>query len=135
METPTDKFRYLSQQIQELLRPYHVMPAINTLISLDWINAGLDPDKQILPVMADIVARKVKAGNQVPTHLKYYDSVIRGLNKSPEPNKINENDYDRDLRLAGIYRWKLNTIKGKDWSSEKAKLSDLENKYGVGFGL
>lgn len=125
----------LAGKIQNMLRPYHVMPAINCLLALDWINAGLDGDTQILPVMAEIIDRKKRAGQPVPTSLKYYDTVIKGLNKSPEPNAINESEMERDLRLAKVYRWKIETLKGKDWLKEERALADLEQKHGPGFGL
>jgi len=127
-------FAELSLKLQELFRPYHAMPVINTLLALDWINAGLDPEKQILPVIEETIARKLKAGHPVPTSLKYYDTVLKGLNKDTQPNIVNENERERDLRLIKQYRWKVETLKGQiDLKAERG-IAELQRKYGEGFG-
>lgn len=128
-------FADLSAKIQDLFRPYHTMPCVNTLLALDWINAGLDPEKQILPVLQECIASKVRAGNPVPTTLKYYDTVIKGLNKKAEPNIINETELERDSRRAKNIRFKLRMLNGGIDTRIENELASLESKYGKGFGM
>lgn len=129
------KFSDLSLRIQEILRPYHVMPCVDTLLALDWMRDGLDPEKQIIPLIEETVARKLKAGKPIPTSMRYYDRVLQGLKASPQPNTINETEHERDLRRARQYRWKLTTLIGTLDINAERSLKALQTKYGEDFGI
>jgi len=94
-------FQELSLKIQEILRPFHSMPAIATLPAYEWLNRGLDAEKQILPLIEETIARKLAKKEQVPTNLKYYDAVLKKI----EPLKKEESKKEVDKQA--IREWKI----------------------------
>ena len=119
-------FSETSIRIQRLLQPHHNFPSIPTILVLDWVNAGADPETQILPIIEENIARKLAAGMPVPTNLKYYNPIILAAIKKKHPVPSAPDDASRAKAIA----YKLRKLKMFVPSASEDFLNHYENEHG-----